>query len=62
MVRDACARGGQAEAKKVMKASLYNFKAKAREVTGCKSCHTALSPDFKLTSNALELYTKGGGK
>src|SRR5690606_30967791 len=62
MVKDACAKGGQGEAKKVMKKFLSQAKAKSAEVKDCKSCHTTLSPDYKLTPNGLELFKKAGGK
>ncbi|WP_437817208.1 hypothetical protein [Sorangium sp. So ce1078] len=62
LVRDACQKGGQAEAKKTMKKFFMTAKEKAPEVTACKSCHATLSPDYKLTSNALELFKKAGGK
>lgn len=62
LVKDACTKGGQAEAKKAMKKFLGTAKAKNPEVKDCKSCHTSLSPDYKLTPNALELFQKAGGK
>ena len=62
MVKDACTKGGQAEAKKVMKKFLSTAKAKDATVKDCKSCHTTLSPDYKLTPNGLELFKKVGGK
>lgn len=62
LVKDACTKGGQGEAKKVMKKFLSTAKAKNPEIKDCKSCHTTLSPDYKLTPNALEMFTKSGGK
>ena len=62
MVKDACTKGGQAEAKKVMKKFLSTAKAKNSSVKDCKSCHTSLSPDYKLTSDALMQFIKSGGK
>ncbi|HWN68971.1 MAG TPA: hypothetical protein VNM90_15140 [Haliangium sp.] len=62
LVKDACTKGGQGEAKKVMKKFLSTAKAKNPEVKDCKSCHTTLSPDYKLTPNALEMFKKSGGK
>jgi len=62
MVKDACTKGGQAEAKKIMKKFLSTAKAKAPEIKDCKSCHTSLTPDYKLTPNSLELFIKAGGK
>jgi hypothetical protein len=62
MVKDACTKGGQAEAKKVMKKFLSTAKAKNPQVKDCKSCHTSLSPDYKLTPNGLEMFKTAGGK
>lgn len=62
MVKEACTKGGQAEAKKVMKKFLSSAKAKNPSVKDCKSCHTSLSPDYKLTPDALEQFKKAGGK
>jgi hypothetical protein len=49
-------------AKKVMKKFLSTAKAKNSSVKDCKSCHTSLSPDYKLTSDALMQFIKSGGK
>jgi hypothetical protein len=62
LVKDACTKGGQAEAKKVMKKFLSSAKAKNPSVKDCKSCHTSLSPDYKLTADGLAMFTKAGGK
>ena len=62
LVKDACTKGGQAEAKKVMKKFLSTAKAKNPSVKDCKSCHTSLSPDYKLTADGLAMFTKAGGK
>ena len=62
LVKDACTKGGQAEAKKVMKKFLSTAKAKNPSVKDCKSCHTSLSPDYKLTADGLTMFTKAGGK
>ena len=62
LTKEACTKGGQDEAKKVMKKFLSTAKAKNPEVKDCKSCHTSLSPDYKNTPNALELFQKAGGK
>ena len=59
LVKKACEKGGQAEAKKVMKAFLK--KAKKQKIAGvknCKSCHTNLKPKYELTKNGLELFKK----
>lgn len=62
LVKDACTKGGQAEAKKVMKKFLVVAKAKNPSVKDCKSCHTTLTPDYKLTADAIEQFMKAGGK
>jgi hypothetical protein len=62
MVKDACTKAGQPEAKKVMKMFLATAKSKVAEVKDCASCHATLSPDYKLKPNALELFQKAGGK
>lgn len=59
LVKKACEKGGQAEAKKAMKAFLKQAKKqKIAGVKNCKSCHSALKPDYKLTKNGLELFKK----
>jgi hypothetical protein len=62
LVKDACTKGGQDEAKKVMKKFLATAKSKNPSVKDCKSCHTSLNPDFQLTPDALEKFQKSGGK
>jgi Fe-S oxidoreductase len=61
-IKDACTKGGQDEAKKVMKKFLSTAKAKNPSVTDCKSCHSALSPNYPLTPDALEKFKIVGGK
>ena len=61
LVGDACKKGGQAEAKKVMKKFLKT--AKKQEATiDCKSCHEKLAPNYELKADGLEHYKKLGGK
>lgn len=61
LVADACKKGGQAEAKKAMKAWLK--KAKKQEAKlDCKSCHSKLSPSYDLKPDAVEHFKKLGGK
>ena len=61
MLEAACKKGGQAEAKKQMKAWLK--KAKKQEAKlDCKSCHTKLAPKYELKPDGLEHFKKLGGK
>lgn len=62
MVKKACVKGGQQEAKKVMKKFLSQAKAKNPEIKNCKSCHTTLKPDYKLTPDGFDMFAKAGGK
>jgi hypothetical protein len=62
MMKDACTKGGQDEAKQVMKKFIITAKVKVPSITDCKSCHTALSPNYPRTPNALEQFLKAGGK
>ena len=61
LVKDACAKGGQSEAKKAMKTFLKAAKKQDSGLT-CKSCHTKLSPSYDLKKDGLQLYKKLGGK
>jgi hypothetical protein len=49
-VKAACEKGGQAEAKKLMKTVVDKAKAAGKEIK-CNSCHENLK-DFKQTPNA----------
>ncbi|WP_428268458.1 hypothetical protein [Haliangium sp.] len=60
-VKAACEKGGQKEAKKVMKKFLSQAKKQDSSLT-CKSCHSSLKPDYKLKPDALEMFKKFGGK
>lgn len=69
MVKDACARGGQAEAKKVMKRFMADaqvrvskFKRKASDELACETCHTRLAPSYPLTEDGLALFKRLGGR
>lgn len=62
MVKQACAKGGQQEAKKVMKKFLSKAKADNPEIKNCKSCHTSLKPDYKLAPKGFEMFKAAGGK
>lgn len=61
LVADACKKGGQAEAKKVMKTFLRDAKKQDAKLT-CQSCHTNLAPKYELKPDAVELFKKYGGK
>jgi len=50
-VKAACEKGGQAEAKKLMKTVVDKAKAAGKE-TKCNSCHENLK-DYKQTPNAM---------
>lgn len=57
LVKQACAKGGQEEAKTVMKA--WN---KEHDLHSCNKCHTKLAPSYELKADALEQFKKLGGK
>ena len=57
MVKDACAKGGQAAAKDAMKA--FN---KEKKIKSCNQCHTKLAPSYDLKKDAFEQFEKLGGK
>ena len=57
MVADACKKGGQEEAKTVMKA--WN---KEKGIKSCNQCHTKLAPSYELKDDGLDQYKKLGGK
>jgi hypothetical protein len=57
MVKTACEKGGQKEAKAVMQA--FN---KDKKIKSCNQCHTKLAPKYELKADAVEQFTKLGGK
>lgn len=57
MVKAACAKGGQKEAKEVMKKFI-----KEKKVKTCNQCHTKLAPKYELKPDAFEQFQKLGGK
>jgi hypothetical protein len=61
LVGDACTKGGQAEAKKVMKKFLKKAKKKEAALE-CKSCHSKLAPTYELKTDGLEHFKNLGGK
>lgn len=62
LVKNACKKGGQKEAKKAMKKFLSQAKKADVGVKTCKSCHSKLKPSYELTKEGLELFKKAGGK
>lgn len=57
MVKAACEKGGQKEAKEVMKK--WN---KEKRIKSCNDCHKNLAPKYDLKPDGLEKFTKLGGK
>jgi hypothetical protein len=57
LVKSACAKGGQAEAKTAMKAFM-----KEKKIKSCNVCHSKLAPKYDLKNDALEQFQKAGGK
>jgi hypothetical protein len=57
LVKAACAKGGQKEAKEVMK----KF-AKDNKIKSCNQCHTKLAPKYELKDDAFQQFQKLGGK
>ena len=55
-VAAACAKGGRADAKKVMKEAVKTAKANGKTFT-CENCHKDLE-SFELTKNAREDFPK----
>jgi hypothetical protein len=57
LVKQACEKGGQKEAKAVMQ--VWN---KEKKIKSCNQCHTNLAPKYELKKDAYEQFTKLGGK
>jgi hypothetical protein len=57
LVKAACEKGGQKEAKEVMKA--WN---KEKKIKSCNQCHEKLAPKYELKADGLQQFTKLGGK
>jgi NAD(P)H-nitrite reductase large subunit len=57
MVKQACQKGGQPEAKAVMKAFV-----KEKGIKSCNQCHDKLAPNYELKPDGLEQFAKLGGK
>jgi hypothetical protein len=56
MVADACKKGGQKEAKAVMKAFM-----KEKKLKSCNQCHSKLAPSYDLKADGLAQFKKAGG-
>jgi hypothetical protein len=61
LVADACAKGGQAEAKKVMKAWMKQAKQKQKDLAGA-TCHSKVGGAYPLKPDGLKLFKEHGGK
>ncbi|MBI3551933.1 MAG: hypothetical protein HY077_05390 [Elusimicrobia bacterium] len=57
LVKDACTKGGQKEAKAVMKKFMQDAK-----LLSCNACHTKLAPKYELAKDGLDQFKKAGGK
>jgi NAD-dependent SIR2 family protein deacetylase len=57
LVKQACEKGGQKEAKDVMKAFM-----KEKKIKSCNQCHSKLAPKYELKPDALDQFKKVGGK
>jgi hypothetical protein len=57
LVREACSKGGQAEAKDAMKAFMKNAKIKT-----CNQCHVKLAPKYERKPDAVDQFVKAGGR
>lgn len=57
LVKQACTKGGQKEAKDAMKKFMKDAKVKS-----CNQCHAKLAPQYELKKDGLEQFIKLGGK
>lgn len=57
LVKQACAKGGQLEAKTAMKAFM-----KEKKIKTCNQCHSKLAPKYELKKDGLDQFQKAGGK
>jgi hypothetical protein len=57
MVKQACTKGGQSEAKDAMKKFMKEKKFKS-----CNVCHAKLAPRYELKADGFEQFQKAGGK
>jgi len=61
LIKDACAKGGQKEAKEVMKKFTKEARAKKPSID-CKSCHAKIGGSFDLKPDGLAQYRELGGQ
>lgn len=61
LVADACAAGGMATAKDVMKKWVKENKSKQAGLE-CASCHSKMAPTYDLKPDGLATFKKLGGK
>ncbi|HEX7843689.1 MAG TPA: hypothetical protein VF469_39720 [Kofleriaceae bacterium] len=57
LVKAACTKGGQPEAKAVMKTFM-----KDKKIKSCNQCHSKLAPKYELKADAVDQFQKAGGK
>ena len=57
LLKAACTKGGQPAAKDAMKKFMKDAKIKS-----CNACHSKLAPKYELKKDALDQFTKAGGK
>jgi hypothetical protein len=57
MVKEACAKGGEAQAKTVMKKFM-----KEKKIKSCNKCHSKLAPTYDLKPDGLKQFQDLGGK
>ncbi|HUJ60308.1 MAG TPA: hypothetical protein VLX92_17495 [Kofleriaceae bacterium] len=57
LVKNACDKGGQPEAKNAMKQFMKDAKIKS-----CNACHSKLAPSYELKADAVDQFKKAGGK
>ena len=57
LVKQACTKGGQKEAKDAMKKFMKDAKIKS-----CNQCHAKLAPKYELKADGLVQFQKLGGK
>lgn len=57
LYKQACAKGGQHEAKDVAKAFM-----KEKKIKSCNQCHSKLAPKYELKADGLQQFHKLGGK
>ncbi len=57
LVKAACEKGGQKEAKAVMKTFM-----KEKKIKTCNACHSKLAPSYDMKKDALKQFQDAGGK